>query len=599
MQAGKQAGTGQKAATPLTEAFKSYRRTFVPIAIFSIFANLLMFVGPVYMLEVYDRVIASRSVPTLLALTMIAAVLLFCYALTDMVRGRVLSRAGAEFDEKLRSPLFRSALAASLAAKTGNSVQSLRDLDSVRDFWSGAAVSTMFDAPFAPIFVAVCFWYHPVLGLVALGGAILLFLLAFANERATRQGLLSAARSSIEANNYVTATMRNVEVIHALGMQQSLHGRWVDKHRDAISWQSQSSDRAASILSSTKFVRQFVQSGILGVGAWLTVRGDISGGTMIAASIMMGRALQPVEQAVAQWKGFQTARQAWNRLEALLGAVPPQPERTPMPAPKGAIAAENVTVTAPGRQQIILKGVSFALTPGDVLAIVGPSAAGKSTLARTLVGVWPIASGAVRIDGSDLRHWDPERLGLFMGYLPQDVELFGGTIGENIARFRASKPEDIRAAATLAGAAQLIEEMPKGYDTDVGDGGVALSAGQRQRVGLARAVFGNPRLVVLDEPNANLDVAGDEALSETIRRLKGQGTTTVLVTHKPSLVTDANKMLVLADGAVKLFGPRDQVMAELNRQRQQQQTGKPVAPVPAAAGATPLRPVRPQRADGR
>jgi PrtD family type I secretion system ABC transporter len=597
MQAGKQAG--QKSDTPLSHAFGAYKRTFLPLAVFSIFANVLLFVGPVYMLEVYDRVIASRSVPTLVALSFIAGVLLICYALTDMVRGRVLSRAGAQFDESLRAPLFRSALAAALAAKTGNSVQSLRDLDSVRDFWSGAAVTTMFDAPFAPVFVAVCFWFHPVLGLVALGGAIILFLLAFANERATRQGLLSAARSSIEANNYVTATMRNVEVIHALGMQQSLHGRWVDKHRDAISWQSQASDRAASILSSTKFVRQFVQSGILGVGAWLTVRGDITAGTMIAASIMMGRALQPVEQAVAQWKGFQNARSAWGRLEALLGGVPQQPERTPMPAPKGAISAENVTVTAPGRQQIILKGVSFQLAAGDVLAIVGPSAAGKSTLARTLVGVWPIASGAVRLDGSDLRHWDPERLGRYMGYLPQDVELFGGTIGENIARFRSAKPAEIAAAAALAGADQIIEEMPKGYDTDVGEGGAALSAGQRQRIGLARAVFGGPRLVVLDEPNANLDVAGDEALSETIRRLKAQSVTTVLVTHKPSLVSDATKMLVLADGAVKLFGPRDQVMAELNRQRLQQQSGKPPAAMPPAAGATPLRPMRPQRADGR
>lgn len=598
MQAGKQPAQAsqQKAATPLHEAFGAYKRIFLSLAFFSLCANILLFVGPIYMLEVYDRVVASRSVPTLVALTLIAAVMLLCYALIDMVRGRVLSRAGAQFDERLRGPLFRSSMLTALAAKTGNSVQALRDLDVIRDFWSGAAVTTLFDAPFAPVFVAVCFWFHPILGLVALVGATILFLLAFANERATRQGLLSAARSSIEANNYVTATMRNVEVIHALGMQQSLHGRWVDKHRDAIAWQSQASDRAASILSSTKFVRQFIQSAILGVGAWLAVRGDITPGVMIAASIMMGRALQPVEQAVGQWKGFQTARAAWGRLDSLLSAVPQQAERTPLPAPKGAIAVEGVSVTAPGRQQVILKNVTFGVGAGEVLAIVGPSAAGKSTLARALVGVWPIAAGAVRLDGSDLRHWDPERLGPFIGYLPQDVELFGGTIGENIARFRSAKLEEIKAATIFAGADKLIEELPKGYDTDIGEGGMTLSAGQRQRIGLARAVFGDPKLVVLDEPNANLDVAGDEALGEAIRRLKAKGTTTVLVTHKPSLVADADKMLVLTDGAVKLFGPKDQVLAELNKQRQGPKPGTPVQTPP---GATPIRPMRPQRADGR
>ncbi|MEZ5926622.1 MAG: type I secretion system permease/ATPase [Hyphomicrobiaceae bacterium] len=596
MQAGRQGGPGHAQPTPLGTAFGVFRRAFLPLAIFSVFANILLFVGPVYMLEVYDRVVASRSVPTLVALTIIAAALLFAYALIDLVRGRVLSRAGAQFDEALRGPLFNSALMTALASKTGNSVQSLRDLDVIRDFWSGAAVTTLTDTPFAPIFVAVCFWFHPILGLVALGGAVLLFLLAFANERATRKGLQAAARSSIEANNYVTATTRNVEVIHALGMQAALHGRWVDKHRDAIAWQSQTSDRAASILSSTKFVRQFVQSGILGVGAWLAVRGDITAGTMIAASIMMGRALQPVEQVVAQWKGFQTARQAWSRVEQLLSAVPQQMERTPLPTPKGTVTAEGVSVTAPGRQQIILRNVSFGIGAGEVLAIVGPSAAGKSTLARVLVGVWPIAAGAVRLDGSDLRHWEPERLGPHIGYLPQDVELFSGSIGENIARFRPATLDEIKAAVALAGADGLIDELPNGYETEIGESGLTLSAGQRQRIGLARAVFGDPKLVVLDEPNANLDVAGDEALGNTIRRLKAKGTTTVLVTHKPSLVADADKMLVLTDGAVKLFGPKDQVLAELNKSRQGPRAAMPAQP---SAAATPIRSMRPQRADGR
>jgi PrtD family type I secretion system ABC transporter len=342
-------------------------------------------------------------------------------------------------------------------------------------------------------------------------------------------------------------------------------------------------------------VRQFVQSAVLGAGSWPAVLVDVTPGAMFAASIMMGGALQPVEQAVGQWKGFQTARGAWGRIEQLLTAVPQPAERTPLPAPKGAVLAEGVSVTAPGRQHVILKNVSFGISAGEVLAIVGPSAAGKSTLARALVGVWPIAAGAVRLDGSDLRHWEPERLGPFIGYLPQDVELFGGTIGENIARFKSANPEEIRAAAAFAGADKLIEELPKGYDTEIGEGGMTLSAGQRQRVGLARALFGNPKLIVLDEPNANLDVAGDEALGEAIRRLKARRITTVLVTHKPSLVSDADKMLVLADGAVKLFGPKDQVLAELNKQRQ---GGKPAAPVQTPPGATPIRPMRPQRADG-
>jgi PrtD family type I secretion system ABC transporter len=379
-------------------------------------------------------------------------------------------------------------------------------------------------------------------------------------------------------------------------MQHALHGRWVDKHRDAIAWQSQASDRAASILSSTKFVRQFVQSAILGVGAWLAVHGDITPGAMIAASIMMGRALQPVEQAVGQWKGFQTARAAWGRIEALLAAVPQSPERTPLPVPKGVVAVESMSVAAPGRQQLILKNVSFAIGAGEVLAVIGPSAAGKSTLARALVGVWPIAAGAARLDGSDLRHWEPERLGPHIGYLPQDVELFAGTVGENIARFRPTKLEEIQAAAELAGADKIIDDLPKGYDTDIGEGGMTLSAGQRQRIGLARAVFGDPKLIVLDEPNANLDVAGDEALGQAIRRLKAKGTTTVLVTHKPSLVADADKMLVLTDGTVKLFGPKDHVLAELNKQRQGARPGGPVQAPPAA---TPIRPLRPQRVDGR
>jgi ABC-type protease/lipase transport system fused ATPase/permease subunit len=281
-------------------------------------------------------------------------------------------------------------------------------------------------------------------------------------------------------------------------------------------------------------------------------------------------------------------------LEALLAAVPKPPERTPLPAPKGAVAVESVSVAAPGRQQAILKSVSFSIGAGEVLAVIGPSAAGKSTLARALVGVWPIAAGAVRLDGSDLRHWDPERLGPFIGYLPQDVELFGGTVGENIARFQPATREEIEAAAAMAGADRVIADLPKGYDTEIGEGGVTLSAGQRQRIGLARAVFGNPKLVVLDEPNANLDVAGDEALAAAIRRLKAKGTTTVLVTHKPSLVGDADKMLVLTDGAVKLFGPKERVLAELNKQRQGVRPGQ----APAAPAATPIRPIRPQRAEG-
>ncbi len=575
--------------SPLSLAFAKFRPALVATLVFSVFCNILMFVGPLYMLQIYDRVLSSRSNSTLIALTVIAGAMLATYAILDLIRSRVLVRAGVRFDQALGAPLFRAALTAALQSRSTNSSQALRDMDQVREFWTGSAVLTLCDAPFAPVFVAVCFLLHPYLGLVALGGALILFALALVNELVTRKSLSAAGKSQIDASNYATSTMRNIEVIQALGMQSAIHNRWAAKHQEVLGWQAAASDRAGLIMASTKFVRQFLQVAILGVGAYLSVQREISPGLMIAASIMMGRALAPVEQAVGQWKGLMATRTAWIRLKALFDAVPPQHERTQLPPPKGAISTEGLVVTAPNRQIPILKGITFQVEPGETIALIGPSAAGKSTLARTLVGAWPIAQGAVRLDGSDLRHYDAERLGRFIGYLPQDVELFAGTISENIARLGQVDDAEVIAAAELAGVNQIIQQLPDGYDTQIGEGGAVLSAGQRQRIGLARAVYGTPNLIVLDEPNASLDQAGDEALTEALKRIKSRGTTIVLVTHKPNLLGVADKVMVLAEGTMKMYGPTEQILAQLRGPRAVPgPTGpKPAEPQPASIAANP------------
>ncbi|MDX2290117.1 MAG: type I secretion system permease/ATPase [Hyphomicrobiaceae bacterium] len=565
---GKGAGAGARGtATPLQQAFANFKPALVTVMIFSVFCNVLLFVGPLYMLQIYDRVLSSRNEGTLIALTVISVFLLIAYSGLDMLRSRLLVRAGFRFDEALNASLFRTALASSLANRSAAPASSLRDMDTVREFWTGSGVITMCDAPFAPVFVAVCFLFHPLLGVVALAGAVILFAFAVANEYATRQSLTDAGKRSTEANYYAQSSMGNVEVIHALGMQTAIHKRWADRHVEALGYQATASDWAGVIMASTKFVRQTLQIAILGAGAWLAIRGDISPGMMIAASIMMGRALAPVEQSVGQWKSFMAARNAWSRLTQLYERAGEQPARTPLPAPKGNVAVDGLVVTAGPQGKPILRGITFAVQAGEVLAVIGPSAAGKSTLIRALVGVWQPAAGIVRLDGSDLRHWDPERLGAHIGYLPQDIELFAGTVAENIARFRDDPPELVVEAGMLSGAHQLVQQLPQGYDTPIGEQGASLSGGQRQRIGLARAVYGGPKLLVLDEPNAHLDRVGEASLIAAIQRCKERGTTVIFATHTPALLTAADKVLALRDGQLHMFGPTKQVLAELVKPR--------------------------------
>lgn len=553
--------------SPLEAAYTHFRPALRATIVFSVFANLLLFVGPIYMLQIYDRVLVGRNETTLIALTAIAAFWMGIYALLDWVRARALVRAGVRFDEALSAPLFRATLKHAFKHRGNDAPQMLRDMDSIREFWTGSGLLTLCDAPFSPIFVVVCFLLHFELGLVALAGVLVLFVCALANEFMTRGSQKTAQRVGETATAYALSTFRNAEAVHAHGMHASIFDRWSKMHQAKLGWQIRGADRTSLIMAFTKFFRQLLQIAILGVGAWLVIRREISPGLMIAASIMMGRGLAPIEQAVGQWKSLVGANTAWKRLKGLFEELPDVKSGEEIAELKGAVAAEGLTLTAPGRQQPIVDGVDLKVSAGECLAIIGPNAAGKSTLARALVGVWPVEKGRVTIDGVDLaeidRHWFGQRI----GYLPQDVELFAGTITENIGRFAGTDPAAVVEAAEMAGAHTMIQMLPNGYDTQIGEAGSVLSGGQRQRVGLARALYGKPKLVILDEPNANLDSAGEEALGQALTRLKENKTTVVLVTHKPALLPLSDKLLFLEAGRIKKLGPTEAVINELRSER--------------------------------
>jgi len=555
----------QARATRLSEALSTVRGAFVATVIFSFFINMLMFVAPLYMLQVYDRVLGSRNETTLVMLTIIAGGMLFVFGCLELVRSRILVRIGCKLDRQLNTQVFSSVFERSVSQPSGGHSQALRDLDSLREFMTGAGLIAFCDAPWVPLFLAVVFMFHPLLGLVALIGAVIIFTLALANEIFTRKPLAEASKANVGANTFVTTSLRNAEAVSAMGMLPGVMSRWSQKHGDVIALQSQASDRAGLILSSSKAIRMFLQVSILGTGAYLALRQEITPGTMIAASIIMGRALAPVEAAVGQWRSFVNARTAYQRLNELLGQTGDDGQNMPLPAPKGELAAERVVVAPPGTRTPVLKGVSFDLAAGEALGVIGPSGAGKSTLARALVGVWPAANGAVRLDGADLHEWDKEELGPYIGYLPQDVELFDGTVAENIARFREVDSQEVVRAAQMAGVHDMILRLPEGYDTQIGAGGQALSGGQRQRVALARALYGDVRFVLLDEPNANLDTEGEKALTEAITKLRGEGRTVVIITHRPQLLSGTDKVLALEAGQVKAFGPRQDVLSRYTR----------------------------------
>ena len=544
---------------------KRVRYALVGAAVFSFFINILMLVPPIYMLQIYDRVLSSRNVTTLTVITTGALGLLAVYALLEMLRSRVLVRIGVWLDLDLSPRVFDAVFRAAVQRPGGNSGQALRDLDTVRDFLTGQGLFAFFDAPWMPIYLIAIYLVHPALGMVSLIGGVLIFSLAVATEIATRRTLGEATVLSIAANRHVDHNLRNVEALEAMGMVPAMMRRWQVKKGAVLHLQALASDRAGLLSAASKFVRLSLQTAILGVGAYYVIQNQITAGLMIAGSILMGRALAPIEMAVATWKQLLAARSAYDRLNALLEAVPREVERMALPAPTGLLEVANIVAAPPGTQTPVLRNVSFRVAAGDILGIIGPSAAGKSSLARVMVGVWPAAGGVIRLDGADINTWERARLGPYVGYLPQDVELFEGSVAENIARFGEVDADEVIAAARWAGVHDLILQLSAGYNTQIGPNGQSLSGGQRQRIGLARALYRAPSLVVLDEPNSNLDRDGEAALAQAIAQLKVRRRTTIVITHRPNILASVDYIMVMQGGLIEQFGPRDDVLAQYMR----------------------------------
>lgn len=580
----------KKAMTPRTELAEvlfSFRKAFYTAGVFSMFINVLGLVPSIYMLQVYDRVLQSRNVTTLIMLTAIMLGFYVMLGMLELVRSKLLIRVGAQLDMKLNDRVFAASFEQNLKRAGGNAGQALGDLTNVRQFLTGNGLFAFFDAPWAPIYLIVIFVFNPWLGVFALCAAILLFSLAWATELATRKPLAEAAMMAASAGNFATNNLRNAEVIEAMGMLDNLKRRWMQRQLRFLALQNEASDKAAAISATTKSVRIAVQSLVLGGGALLVIEGSLTPGGMIAASILLGKALGPVELAIGVWKQLLSARTAYHRLEGLLQANPAREAGMDLPRPTGKLLVEGVTAAPPGSQAVVLKQVGFGVAPGEIVGVIGPSASGKSTLARLLVGVWPAVAGKVRLDGADVFSWNKGQLGPAVGYLPQDIELFEGTIAENIARFGDVDPDKVVEAAQLAGVHEMILRFPKGYDTPIGEAGSALSGGQRQRIALARAMYGNPSFVVLDEPNSNLDDVGEAALVRAVLELKRRGTTVMLITHRTSILGAVDKLLLLVDGALQLYGPRDQVLAAIQQRNQEAAAAQAQAqsPVPSPAGA--------------
>jgi len=541
-----------------------FRPLFLFAGLFSLAINLLLLVPPLYMLQVFDRVLASRSGETLAVLTIAALTALVVMALLEVLRARLLAAAGAALDQRLGPRVLDGLLAQTARLGGGAYLNGLRDVNTLRGFLGGAGLTALFDAPWLPIFLLVIFLFHPVLGIVAVLGGAAMVTLAVLNERFTRAPIARSQAQARRAGRFIDANVRNAEVVSALGMLPAVTRRWAGLNDAALAEQMRASRIGGAFTGWTKFTRQFIQTAMLATGAYLVVAQDATAGVMMATTILLGRALAPVEALVAGWRSLVEAKNAWRRLSELLGANPLAAERTELPAPTGAVQLEGVLFRL--NDKVILRGVSFRLPAGESLGLIGPSASGKSTLARLIVGVWKAGGGVVRLDGADVAAWPREKLGPHLGYLPQDVELFGGTVAENIARMATPDAAEVVRAARRAHVHDLVQRLPKGYDTEIGENGQSLSPGQRQRIGLARALYGNPRLVVLDEPNANLDHEGEEALQRTLDVLKTDGVTVVVIAHRPSLLRNVDKMLVLNDGAIASFGPRAEVMARVTRQ---------------------------------
>ena len=553
--------------TPLMEARSACRQAFIATGVMTMFINLTMLALPLYSIQVYDRVLTSRNGGTLVMLSLIVLVFLALYGALEYVRSGLQLKASILFDERLRVSLFDCLLRAESAGVPVSGPQMLRDANMMRDGISSGIIGTLCDVPWIPVFVILCFLLHPILGMVALAGAIILFSFALLTEKITKAGIKEAGALSAEASSFAASVLKNGEAVRGLGMGHTVRDRWGVTQAAAVASMAVASERSAAMMAVTKFVRMLVQTGLMGTGAWLAIEQEISPGAMMASSILMGRALSPVEQLVGQWRRLIDLRAAYGRLDTMFLALPTEAAQTELPVPIGQLSVENIVVLPPSGGRPVVKGVSFAINPGEIVAVVGASGSGKSSLARAIAGVWPVMQGAVRIDGADYRQWASNRLGQHIGYLPQSVELFAGTIKQNIARLAAVDDAAVISAAKAAGAHDLILRLPKGYDTQIGESGAALSGGTRQRIGLARALFGDPRLIVLDEPNANLDEDGERALAHALTSMKAAKRSVLIVSHRPQILAHVDKIMVMSFGLTLAFGPRDLVIANMRGQR--------------------------------
>ena len=559
-----QAASPKQEQHPLERVVTASRSAFVGIGGFSLVINLLMLTGPLFMLQIYDRVLTSRSIPTLVALVILVIGLYGFMGILEFIRQRILIRIGHRFDTDVGLlALDRYVMLPIKAGPKANAIQPIRDLESIRSFFSSQGITALFDMPWSPIFILVIYIFHPWLGSLALAGAIVLFLMTLIADYYTRDPMRQAGQVQAERTRFAEAGRRNAEVLRGMGMGKAFGRIWSGINDKYVQSTAKAADKAGMFATATKVLRLLLQSMMLAVGAFLAVREEITPGVMIAASIIMARALQPVEQAVGQWRGFIAARQAWARLKQTL-AVEFEAEPMPLPRPEHSSVANNVTIVPPGSQKPVISDVSFKMEAGGGLGIIGPMGSGKSTLARALVGIWPPARGTIRLDGAPLDQWSAEILGGYVGYLPQDVELFDGTIESNIGRFDEERtPEKVLAAAKLASVHDLILSLPEGYETRIGEGGAILSGGQRQRIGLARALYNDPFIVVLDEPNSNLDGEGDVALKDALLATRARGAIVIVIAHRPGAIAAIDTLLMLDGGKVTAFGPKDEVLGKI------------------------------------
>jgi len=574
-------------SSELSDALAACRSAFVGTALISGMSNILMLTGAMFMLEVYDRVVPSRSMATLVGLVVLAAGLFAALGILDAIRARILARIGGALDDKLSSRVYDTLVLMPLrVGRRSEGNQPLRDLDAIRSYLSSLGPIALFDLPWLPIYLAICFAFHPLIGFTALGGAVVLIALTVLTEMLMRAPTKAATEAAVVRNNLAEASRRNAEALTAMGMVSRMAQRWAEANRQYLSNQRRTSDISGGLGSLSKVLRMMLQSGVLAVGAYLVIHQEATAGIIIAGSILSARALAPVDLAIAHWRGFVAARQSWHRLNSLLAAMPAQTAPMALQAPAHRLMAENVSAMPPGVQKIVVQDVGFKLEAGQGLGIIGPSGSGKSSLARLLVGVWQPVRGKVRLDGATLDQWSPDALGRHIGYLPQDVELLAGTVAQNIARFEPeAEAEAVLAAAKAVGVHDMIVRLPEGYGTSVGDHGSALSAGQAQRVALARAVYRDPFLVVLDEPNSHLDSEGDEALTRAILGVRERNGIVIVIAHRPSAIAGVDQLLVMNQGRVQAFGPKDEVLSTVLQRPPATLRPLKVVPESGSAGA--------------